>query len=226
NTSNGQIIHVRVEAIETGCYSLTTLELVVEQAPIAFTPQDLRYCDPDNDGFGVFTLTTVNNEITGGAPGLQVTYHETEVNAENGVNAIDTSIDYNNIVIDEQILYARVESATIATNCATIVALRLVVEPTPQLVAPTALEVCDDISADGIAIFNLTLKDAELLNGQDATQYIVNYYETEANAATASNAISTPTAYTNTEAFTQTIWVRVEDNMTLEGCYKLTSLEL
>ncbi|NRD24980.1 hypothetical protein HNV10_17165, partial [Winogradskyella litoriviva] len=41
-----------------------------------------------------------------------------------------------------------------------------------------------------------------------------------------SNAISTPTAYTNTEAFTQTIWVRVEDNMTLEGCYKLTSLEL
>ncbi|WP_241695533.1 hypothetical protein, partial [Winogradskyella litoriviva] len=42
NTSNGQIIHVRVEAIETGCYSLTTLELVVEQAPIAFTPQDLR----------------------------------------------------------------------------------------------------------------------------------------------------------------------------------------
>uniref|UniRef100_UPI0026124C0C T9SS type B sorting domain-containing protein n=1 Tax=uncultured Winogradskyella sp. TaxID=395353 RepID=UPI0026124C0C len=226
NTSNGQIIHVRVEDIDTGCYSTTTLELIVQQAPIAFTPQPLRYCDPDNDGFGVFTLTNVNNEVTAGAPGLQVTYHETAVNAENGVDAIDTSIDYNNIVINEQKLYVRVESATIATDCATIVELDLIVEPTPQLVAPTALEVCDDISADGFAIFDLTSKDAEILNGQDATQYIVSYYATEDNAATASNPISNPTAYTNTDPFSQILWIRVEDNMTVEGCYKLTSLEL
>ncbi|WP_200861865.1 hypothetical protein, partial [Cyclobacterium qasimii] len=136
NTSNGQIIFVRVENINTGCYDTTTLELVVQQAPIAFTPQPLRYCDPDNDGIGVFTLTDVDNEITGGAPGLEVTYHETEINAENGVNAIDTTVNYNNIVQGEQTLYARIESPTIATDCATIVVLRLIVEPTPQLIAP------------------------------------------------------------------------------------------
>ena len=226
NTSNGQIIFVRVEDTNTGCYDTTTLELVVEQAPIAFTPQALRYCDPDNDGFGMFTLTDAENEITGGASGLTVTYHETQINADNGVDAIDTTVSYNNIVQDAQTLYVRVESSTIATDCATIVVLELIVEPTPQLVAPTPLEVCDDISADGFATFDLTSKADEILNGQDPLQYILSYYETQENAESANNPIANPLAYTNTDDFNQTIWIRVEDNTTVEGCYKLTSLEL
>ncbi len=226
NTSNGQIIFVRVEDIVTGCYTSTTLELIVQQAPIAFTPQPLRYCDPDNDGFGIFTLTAADNEITGGAAGLTVTYHETLVNANNNVDAIDTTLTYNNIVVNVQTLYVRVESATIATDCATIVALELIVEPTPQLIAPTPLEECDDVSADGFASFDLTTKAPEVLNGQDAMQYIVSYYETQGNAEAASNPILSPTAYTNTTAFNQIIWIRVEDNMTIEGCYKIVSLEL
>ncbi|WP_178984496.1 T9SS type B sorting domain-containing protein [Winogradskyella helgolandensis] len=226
NTSNGQIIFVRVENTTTGCYDTTELELVVQQAPIAFTPQPLRYCDPDNDGFGVFTLTDVDNEITGGASGLEVTYHETETNAINGVDAIDTTVNYNNIVQGEQILYARIESPTIATDCATVVVLRLIVEPTPQLLEPTPLEACDDISADGFATFDLTSKAAELLNGQDPLQYMVSYYESEANAEADNNPIANPLAYTNTDDFNQIIWIRVEDTTTVEGCYKITSLEL
>ncbi|MDN3493980.1 PKD domain-containing protein, partial [Winogradskyella bathintestinalis] len=89
NLSNGQTVFARVQDSNTGCYTTTTLELLVEQAPIAFMPQPLRYCDPDNDGFGLFTLTDVDDEITGGASGLEVTYHETQTNANNGVNAID-----------------------------------------------------------------------------------------------------------------------------------------
>ncbi|WP_405569008.1 T9SS type B sorting domain-containing protein, partial [Winogradskyella sp. Asnod2-B02-A] len=226
NTSNGQIIFVRVEDTNTGCYETTTLELIVEQAPVAFTPEALRYCDPDNDGFGLFALTDTENEITGGASGLSVTYHETETNANNGVDAIDTTVSYNNIVQDAQTLYVRVESETIATDCATIVVLDLIVEPTPQLVAPTPLEACDDISADGYATFDLTTKADEILNGQDPMQYILSYYVTEENAAAATNPIANPLAYTNTDDFNQIIWIRVEDNTTVEGCYKLISLEL
>ena len=226
NTVNGQIIYVRVEDTGTGCYATTTLELVVEQAPIAFEPQPLRYCDPDNDGFGMFTLITANNEITGGASGLTVSYHETLDNANLGVDAIDTALAYNNIEINTQVVYARVESATIATDCATIVELELIVEPTPQLLDPIALEECDDISADGFAQFNLTISGLEALNGQDPSQYIVSYYETEANAELSNNAIANPLAYTNTIPFNQTLWIRVDDNTTIAGCYKLTSLDL
>ncbi|WP_189343032.1 T9SS type B sorting domain-containing protein, partial [Winogradskyella epiphytica] len=225
NTSNGQIIFVRVEDTNTGCYTTTSLELIVQQAPIANTPQPLYYCDPDNDGFGEFTLTDADAEITGGAPGLEVTYHETMVNALNGVDAVDTTVSYSNIVVNTQTLYARVESSTIATDCATIVELQLIVEPTPQLIEPTPLEVCDDISADGYAEFNLTLKNDEVLNGQDPAQYMVSYYLSEDDAETATSPIANPTAFTNTVAFNQTIWIRVEDNTT-EGCYKTISLEL
>ncbi|MDN3494292.1 T9SS type B sorting domain-containing protein, partial [Winogradskyella bathintestinalis] len=179
-----------------------------------------------NDGFGLFTLTDVDDEITGGASGLEVTYHETQTNANNGVNAIDTTTSYNNIVQDAQSLYVRVESETIATDCATIVVLELIVEPSPQLIAPTPLEVCDDILADGFATFDLTSKSDEILNGQDPAQYILSYYESEANADIADNPITNPLTYTNTDDFNQTVWVRVEDNTTVEGCYKLTSLEL
>ena len=119
-----------------------------------------------------------------------VSYHATFDNANLGVDALDTTV-YNNTDINTQTVYARVESATIATDCATIVELELIVEPTPQLVDPTPLELCDDISADGFASFDLTTKASEVLNGQDPNQYIVSYYETQANAAASNNPIST-----------------------------------
>uniref|UniRef100_UPI00053E93F4 hypothetical protein n=1 Tax=Psychroserpens jangbogonensis TaxID=1484460 RepID=UPI00053E93F4 len=53
NIVNGQIIFVRVQDINTGCYATTVLTLIVEQAPIANTPTPLEYCDADSDGFGV-----------------------------------------------------------------------------------------------------------------------------------------------------------------------------
>ena len=128
--------------------------------------------------------------------------------------------------MNTQTLYVRIESATITTDCATLVELQLIVEPTPQLLDPTPLEACDDISADGFASFDLTTKAEELLNGQDPLQYIVSYYETQTNAEAANNPITSPSAYINTTAFSQLIWIRVEDNTTVEGCYKITSLEL
>ncbi|RCW89726.1 T9SS type B sorting domain-containing protein, partial [Winogradskyella arenosi] len=226
NTSNGQVIYARVVDSATSCSSVTSLELVVQQAPVAYTPAPLIYCDPDNDGYGIFVLSDLDTEINGGDSGLVVTYHETLTNANNGVDAIDTSIDYDNIVQDAQTLYARVESATISTDCATIVVVELIVEPSPQLVTPTALEVCDDRSADGYAVFDLTTKASEILAGQSETQYLLSYYLSEADAEAANNPISNPSNYSNTNAYNQTIWVRVEDSATTASCYKITSLEL
>jgi gliding motility-associated-like protein len=222
NIANPQTVYVRVENVNTGCYDTTTLQLIVEQAPVANVPTPLEYCDPDSDGFGVFDIASTENEITGGVAGLSVTYHETLANAENGVNEL--SSPYNNIVANTQTIYVRIESATIATDCATIVPLVLIVNPTPQIEDPTPLEVCDDALADGFAQFDLTTKNAEILDGLDAAQYIVSYYELEADADVPTNVIATPAAYTNTVAFTQTLWVRVDD--TANGCYKITSLDL
>ena len=221
NITNPQTIYARGQDINTGCYSVVPLDLVVEQAPVANIPTPLEYCDPDSDGFGVFTLTDADAEITGGVPGLTVTYHETLADAENNVNALASP--YNNIVVNTQTVYARVESATIATDCATIVELVLIVNPDPQIELDlTPLEECDD-DTDEIAQFDLTEAETEVLNGLDPTLFTVTYHETQANAEAGTNAILVPTSYTNITN-PQTIWIRVEDNAT--GCYKVTSLEL
>ena len=226
NISSGQLIIARVDDINTGCYTTTTLELLVAQAPAANSPTPFEFCDPDSDGFGFFDLSTKDDEITGGDPTLGVSYHETMADAENNVNAIASS-PYYNIVQNAQTLYARVESSTILTDCDSIVTLELIVNPTPQLgaAAPEPLEVCDDSAADGFAQFDLTSKTPEILqNLADPTLFTVTFYINEEDADEAINAIANATNYTNTTAFNQTLWIRVED--TASGCYKLTTLEL
>lgn len=226
NTTNPQTVFVRVEDVNTGCYNTTTLNLVVEQSPVANTPQPLSYCDLDNDGFGTFNLTDVDDEITGGNPELAVSYHETFANANNNINPIDTALDYNNIIENIQTLYVRVENATVPLDCVTLVELQLVVESTPQIAQPSALVVCEDDSIDGFTTFDLTTKANEILNGLNPSQYIVSYYESEVDAQASNNAIANPTNYANTAQSMQILWVRVEDINTVEACYGLTSMEL
>ena len=216
NVTNPQTIYVRVEDSTTGCYGITTLELEVLDAPSAVTPTPLEYCDPDNDGFGEFILTDADAEITGGAIGVVVTYHETFVDATNGVLAL--SSPYNNIVFGTQIIYARVENPTAGGDCFIIVELTLIVLDTPPIADPEPLSICDD-NGDGFAVFDLTLKDPEILNGLDPADYSVEYY-VDSGFVT---QIVPATAYTNVSN-PQIVYVLVTD--TANGCSRITELEL
>jgi large repetitive protein len=220
NISNPQTIYAGVTDNITGCLNITTLDLVVEQAPIANVPTPLEFCDADNDGFGVFTLTNADAEITGGVAGLSVSYHETQSDADNNVNPL--SSPYSNIVINQQTVYARVESATIATDCATIVPLQLVVQPTPVVPQNISDYILCDTDQDGITQFDLTIKTAEILGSQDPVDYTLRYHLTQAEAETATNPIVNTTGYTNLTN-PQTIYVSLEG---LNGCITTGSFTL
>ena len=216
NVTNPQTVYVRVESVTTGCYATTTLELEVLDAPAAVTPTPLEYCDPDNDGFGVFNLEDATVEITGGVAGVVVTYHETLADANNGVLALTSP--YNNIVFGTQTVYARVENSGTTGDCFVIVELQLIVLDTPQIVDPEPLTLCDD-NDDGIVVFDLTVKNPEILDGLDPGLYTVEYYEDFGYTS----LISPDTAYTNLTN-PQTVYVLVTDNTNL--CTSVTTLEL
>jgi gliding motility-associated-like protein len=220
NISNPQTVFARGQDINTGCYTTVALELNVSPAPLAITPQDLTYCDPDSDGFGAFMLTDRDFEISGGVSGVTISYHENLSDAENEINAL--SSPYTNVDINTQTVFARVENPAVSTLCASIVELVLVVNPTPQLLDPTPLEVCDD-DTDEFAQFNLTINEGEFLNGIADSDVDISYYETQADAQAETFEIATPTDYTNLSN-PQTVWIRVAYNAT--GCEKLISLEL
>ena len=54
---------------------------------IANQPSDLSLCDADNDGFEQFDLTILEAEIIGNQTNVSVSFYETLVDAEDGVNA-------------------------------------------------------------------------------------------------------------------------------------------
>ncbi|MDB2599449.1 choice-of-anchor L domain-containing protein [Flavobacteriaceae bacterium] len=224
-TPDTQTIFARIEddmTPITGCYSTTPMDLVVVGPPAATTPSNLEFCDADADGFGVFTLTDADAEITGTLSNLAISYHETLSDAEN--NLFPIIGDYNNIVQYQQTIYVRVEDTTISTDCFTYLELLIVVNDIPQIeTEPSALEVCDN-DTDGFGLFDLSLANEEILNGLDPLDFEVTYYETSENATLGENPIATPLAYTNVSPFTQDIYVRVENIAT--ECYNTTALTL
>jgi len=226
NTSNPQTIYVRVENGTTGCFSTTNFDIVVSESPTANAATDLEYCDTDNDGFGIFSIRTSENEITGGLiPGqVSVTYHETPEDADNDVNPLPDM--YTNINPYNQTIYVRVEN--VLTGCFNVVSLALIVYDSPEIAAQdtVTLEECDDISSDGFAQFDLTQSITDILNGEDPSTHTVRFYNNLTNAAngTSMGEINNINAYTNTTVDTATIWVRVEDQVT--GCYSITNLTL
>ena len=220
-----QTIFVRIEndlTAITGCYSTTPFDLVVVSPPNATTPIDFEFCDEDADGFGIFDLTELDAEITGTLSNLIISYHETEAEALNNVNAIVG--DYSNIVAYRQTIFVRVEDTTITTACYTYLNFQLIINDVPQIeLNPEPLEVCDD-DTDGIALFDLSLANDQILNGLNPLDFEVTYYETFANAELKSNPFNTPLTYTNTSPTSQTIFVRVENIAT--ECFKSIALPI
>ncbi|WP_394344075.1 hypothetical protein, partial [Flavobacterium microcysteis] len=135
-------------------------------APIIFNPTPLEVCDDNNDGIGVFTLTDKNLEITGGPSTLIVSYHETQLNAEN--NVLPKGPVYGNLTraLPEDaplILWVRVEEPG-GSQCPSYTQLRLIVNRTPQPVSPDPIEICDDATADGFATFpDISVREADML---------------------------------------------------------------
>jgi len=182
---------------------------------IANQPSDLSLCDADNDGFEQFDLTILEAEILGSQTNVAITYHETLIDAEGGVNAIPSL--YTNIS-SPQTIFARVEGST--GNYDTT-SFDLIVNPTPIAIQPTPLYYCDPDN-DGFGEFDLASKDDEITGG-DST-LTVTYYETLADAYNDVNAIDTSNLYSNVAPSTQTLHARVEANSS--NCITFVELDL
>src|SRR5690606_23358954 len=211
NASNPQTLFVRVEDAATGCFDTTTLTLSVSEGPGIFPPAALHVCDPNNDGFAAFDLSLADDDVMGGGvpPGVTITYHETQTDAQNGVNAFVSP--YGNINPYLQTIWVRAEFD--ATGCASYTTLALIVHDTPQATAVDPLHVCDG-DGDGVGSFDLNLATAGILGGLDPAQHTVTYHISQAHAQAGTPFIAGTAAYTSANG---SVWVRVEQDDT--GCF-------
>ncbi|MEZ4777785.1 MAG: choice-of-anchor L domain-containing protein [Flavobacteriaceae bacterium] len=226
-----------------GCVTEGTL--FVEFAPPPTTinpnPEPLILCDDDNDGFTFFDLSLADFDITGGDPDLTVTYHGTQLDAENGILPLPTPYPNDDPYNDN--VWARVES--LSTSCYSVVELLLEVRDRPVATEPQPLRLCDDTVGDGFTSFDLTVVAPEVLGSMDPLEFDLYYYEDELDAIAAGDvaltapdfslAIPNPTNYINTSNPQQYIWILVVGNASstsppnpngASGCYDLVPLEL
>ena len=210
-------IFVRIENnANTDCFSTDSFILTVNDAPIA-NDTTIIQCDEDGipEGYTIFNLNQVFDDITGGATDRSITYYLTQNNAVNGTNQINGDAFHN--FFNPQTVYAKVVNDI--TGCYNIAVLTLQVSTTSANNA--TLEVCDDDGTED-GFFSFTLSDADatvLFNLPPGLD--LSYYETYENALTEQNPL--PNNFTSTIAYNQIIYARVENS---NACYGISEVRL
>lgn len=216
--ANSQTIFVRVESVaNVNCFSTTTFDLIVNPVPNVFNA-NLLQCDEDanpNDGLTIFNLDEATLNLTGASPNRSVKFYANLADAQSSNNEVNSTSFFN--WQNPQIVYAQVINDM--TDCFNISELTLNVSSTGSNDA--VLTACDDEAAEaGFFEFNLNDADAIVVAGLPAG-LTISYYELYEDALIEQNQLNP--IFTNTEAYSQVIYARVEN---MSDCYGISEVEL
>ncbi|ARN77305.1 hypothetical protein BST97_04525 [Nonlabens spongiae] len=199
---------------DSQCYAVTSFDVIVSPFTGAQQPDDLIICDDNNDGFNEFDLTQTINQVTGGAGALfNVTFHETETQAQNGGAQIPNPADYDNQVAYNDRVYIRMEDTQTPPQPTTTTFVDLIVADTPVANAVMDMRYCDTDNDNSEPVDLDADFTGQVLNGQTNPDYRVTYHLTQLQADEDTDALNTPFDLTTTT----TIYVRI-DNDTQNIC--------
>ncbi|QMU63309.1 MAG: T9SS type B sorting domain-containing protein [Flavobacteriaceae bacterium] len=200
-------------------------EVIIFKAPQANSPQNLLICDDDNDGFSSFDLSLQSNAILGSQnpSGFNITYYASIADYTNN-NPIADSSNYTNLIaFTLQTIVASVKN-THNSDCEAITTFDIQVFESPiPSTNLSPLKTCDTDN-DGFSVFDLTLRETSILNGQDPTDFEVIYYASQTDYDN-NNPITDPSNYINTAVTTQNIVVSVH-NVQNATCEATTNFDI
>ncbi len=220
NTINPQIIYVRLTNTVTQCYTIAEFTLTVV-SPVLGTPATLTGCDSNNNGISTFDLS-LNNNLISTDSNMVFSYFSTEANALSNNIANQLSVNYTNINgYTPETIWVRVENPI--TGCFSVTSFSIQVYNSPETTQPTNINQCDDDN-DGFYSFDLhALKDTEILNGQNPTEFEVLYFTSQTDADNGNTANAIQGNYTNSSAYSSdTIFAKIQ-NINSINCYQTIS---
>ena len=211
NTSNPQIIYIRLENALTGCFTTSNFSLTVTPFQTQ-SPVNIESCDNDNDGFATFNLLENTSILTNGDPDIMVTYHPTNNDTTTLPNNYTNQVAFTN-----ETLWAKISDSS--TSCYDYKPFDIIINSAPVAVA-SQLTQCDfEVFPDGLTTFNLNEANNAITNND--ANLVTSFYLNNADAVANTNALSSN--YTNISN-PQVISVRVTNSVT--GCYTITELTL
>lgn len=222
NTSNPQIMFLRMTNTVTGCYSTQTFTIATTPPIRAGQPLNMELCDINKNGVRTFDLSANDDLVINGNTDTFVTYHTSLQNAKNGVAPVGPLFENQT---PTQTIWARLQDPE---GCFSydFYSFTITVTPLPEFRNPNNIAIdlaqCDD---DGVndkkSEFNLTIHQTMFTGGFD--NLVITYYENEDDAIGGTDAIDTPEAYTNISN-PQTIYMRLVDTDT--GCVNTSSFTI
>jgi gliding motility-associated-like protein len=209
-------IFVRMENGISGCIDITDFWVIVHPLPIQYPFDDFELCDDNADGYMIFDLNEMNDDILNGQVGITLSYHYSLFEAQNNQAPITTPIQ-NTFANGQDEIFYHMENTV--TGCDVYDSFFIRTLEIPFTLPVNDFGVCDDLVHDGFTEVFLDEMDAEIIAGQPGTS--VYYYLTLADAQSGSNALPIP--YTNATN-PQTIYYGLVDDAT--GCVATGSFEL
>lgn len=217
-----QTIYYRVVDPVTGEFAVGSIQLIVNDAPVAVVLNPIVVCDQDSNpqnGGTTIDLTVQTPYIIGSLnpANYTVTYYTSNADAIAGINPIVNANNYQGYSF--QTIWYRIQDNAI--TCYGINSFQLIVNTPLILTTPAPFSVCDnDANPNNLfTTFDLTLIDTQINQG---TGYTITYYPSSP-ITSSSIAITNPTSYTNTIQAVQTLGVRV---ISPQGCYSDTTLDI
>ena len=208
---------VEVTLIPSTC--VLTGEIKIDFAPeIVTTNTSIYQCDDNTDGVSIFNLTKVNNIVKNNTTeNSNQGFYETLANAEAKTNPILTPGKYTNKTTN-QVVFARIENKY---GCFKIAEVTLQISNN-NIANQNPIAICDgDKNQDGLFQFDLNSKvTPHIISGLPAG-LTVNYFLNPNDALAEVNPL--PNIFTNTIAFSQTIYARVING---PDCYDIVPITL
>ena len=221
--SGSATLFVRIQTnANNSCYDTAVIDLFVDPLPLAGTPADIIVCDdPSNDGTEDVDLSQFDSAILDGQtnPSFNVTYHASQADAN--ANASPLSSPYA-VTSTTPNLFARIDNAD-NDSCYTTTTFRFVISPTPTANPVLDMITCDDPGNDGSEVFDLSMANSQVLNGQNSSDFNITFHpsQNDANMNTAALA----TSYASDSITPETIFVRIEA-ISNPVCFDTTSFTL
>jgi gliding motility-associated-like protein len=226
NTNPTETIFARVTNSLTTCYAIVDFDIKVNPLPDASVSlTNFFECENNTDFIFDFSLEDKTTEILNGQSPTEfaVTYYDSQLDADNLTDPLPNI--HTNTVNSEQIFVAITNNIT-GCSISTLSFNLTVVEGADANDDGEVIdyEICDEFGPnDGIAQFDLSIQDAEILDGQNPVEFILTYHDSFDNAL--NNIAPLPTQFENANN-PQIIYARVSNIIRPDICFEITELTL
>ena len=158
------------------------------------------------------------------AANLQATSNTDDIewwDSQTGGTLLGTGTSFNPVLSEDTIFWVYPSNNGCSNGTRTSVSATVNLAPLPTV--PTPYDLCDidtdgTLSNDGLALFDLSTKESEILNGQ--TDVTISFHLSPTNALDGSNPVST--SFINTSPYSELLFVRLEN--ATSNCYAITTL--